>query len=115
MDGRDRLVKRGHFVQPASAKQAAEEMADLGSPVGAFLRERCVTDPACEVLCDDLFKAWTVWCRVNRRDHPGTTQSFGRDLRAAVPGMSIKQHRDNGGVPRRYYNGVGFDTSTVTR
>ena len=29
-------------MQPRSAKQFGEELADLGSPIGAFVRERCV-------------------------------------------------------------------------
>jgi putative DNA primase/helicase len=37
--GRARLATRGYFVQPASARQAAEELSDLGSPVGAFVRD----------------------------------------------------------------------------
>ena len=44
--GRDRLAARGYFVQPASAKQAVEELSDLASPVGAFVRERCMVGPA---------------------------------------------------------------------
>ena len=50
--GYDRLRARGHFVQPASAAQAAEELADLGSPVGAFVRERCVVNHFLCVECE---------------------------------------------------------------
>jgi hypothetical protein len=42
IEGLQRLTERGYFVQPASARQAAEELSDLASPVGAFVRERCI-------------------------------------------------------------------------
>jgi putative DNA primase/helicase len=108
IDGRDRLAKRGHFVQPNSAKQAAAEMADLGSPIRAFLQQRCAVDPIYSEECGAMFDAWTAWCRVNGRDHPGTVQTFGRDLRAAVPGLNITQPRDENGQRERYYTGVAL-------
>lgn len=37
-----RLTERGHFPQPRSALDAVQQLEDLGSPIGAFLRERCV-------------------------------------------------------------------------
>jgi putative DNA primase/helicase len=109
MEGRDRLAKRGHFIQPASAKQAVQELADLASPIGAFLRERCILAAGYAVECGQLFEVWCAWCRDNGRDHPGTTQTFGRDLRAAVPDLEIAQPRDQKtGQRLRYYQGVGL-------
>jgi putative DNA primase/helicase len=35
--GYRRLQQRGHFVQPASANQAVEELEALGSPVKAYV------------------------------------------------------------------------------
>jgi putative DNA primase/helicase len=113
IDGRDRLVKRGHFIQPASAKQAAEELADLASPIGAFIRDRCAVGPEHAVPVDTLFNAWTAWCRLQHRDHPGTKQSFGRDLRAAVAGLTIRQPRTEDGERDRCYQGIGLDPSKV--
>lgn len=108
IDGRDRLAERGHFVQPESARQAAAEMADLGSPIGAFLQQRCAVDSSYSEECGAMFDAWTAWCRVNGRDHPGTVQTFGRDLRAAAPGLDITQPRDEAGHRARYYKGVAL-------
>jgi hypothetical protein len=45
IEGWERLYARGRFVQPASAEEAIEELEDLGSPVGAFLRQRCEVGP----------------------------------------------------------------------
>ena len=92
--GYDRLRARGHFAQPASAAQAAEELADLGSPVGAFVRERCVVNHFLCVECEILFVAWKEWCEEQHRDHHGTIQTFGRDLRAAVPTLATTQGRE---------------------
>jgi putative DNA primase/helicase len=109
IDGRDQLVQRGHFVQPPSAAQAADELADLGSPIGAFLRDRCDVGPGYAVETDTLYSAWTTWCGEQRRDHPGTVQMFGRDLRAAVPGLDTTRPRNaETGERLRYFQGVGL-------
>ena len=103
--GRDRLVKRGHFNQPASAREAIQELEDLASPISAFLRERCETGPAFSVAVDVLFEFWRTWCEEQGRDHPGTKQSFGRDLRAALPGLTMMQAAA-GTVRTRVYQGL---------
>ena len=86
LKGLGRLQKRGYFVPPKSSAEAQRELEDLGSPVGAFLRDRCLIDPRRRVECNKLFLGWATWCQDNHRDFPGTTQMFARDLRAAVPG-----------------------------
>jgi putative DNA primase/helicase len=116
IEGRGRLTKRGHFVQPPSAKQAVEEMADLGSPMGAFLRNRCEIGQGYAVEVDTLYGAWTAWCSEQHRDHPGTVQMFGRDLRAAVPGLDTTQPRDTKTGDRiRYYQGVRLIPAPIGR
>jgi putative DNA primase/helicase len=77
----------------------------LASPIGAFLRERCAIGGAYSAKVSDMFEAWINWCAAQGRDHPGTVQSFGRDLSAAVPGMRVVRPR--GGDDRyRCYQGV---------
>jgi putative DNA primase/helicase len=93
IEGRDRLTKRGHFLQPASAVQTVEELANLSSPIGAFVRDRCDVDEGLSIECDDLFAAWIAWCGEQHNDHPGTRQGFGRNLRAFIPGLSTNQVR----------------------
>jgi putative DNA primase/helicase len=105
--GWQRLAERGHFVQPASSVEAMHELENLGSPIGAFIRDRCIVAPGEEVACADLFGAWQSWCTDHGREHPGTSQSFGRDLRAAVPGLKIQQPRTDAGRVRKY-QGVGL-------
>jgi putative DNA primase/helicase len=105
LDGLERLKTRGHFVQPASAAAALQELEDLASPISAFMRDRCETGPACSVSCDRLYEAWQLWCEDQGRDHPGTKQVFGRDLRAALPEMSTQQLRE-GADRYRIYRGI---------
>lgn len=108
LDGWVRLRSRGHFVQPASSTAAAEELEDLSSPIGSFLKQCCTVDPKRNVECGRLYRAWVAWCRSEGRDKPGTRQSFGRDLRSAVSGLWISQPRVEDGR-LRFYEGVGLD------
>jgi len=108
IDGRDRLLRRGHFIQPAASQQAAVELADIGSPIGAFLRDRCDVADAHSVSVDGLYNAWGEWCLNQNREHVGTKQIFGRDLRAAVPGLTDTQPRGEFGARYREYRGVGL-------
>ena len=105
IEGWQRLQERGYFIQPASSKVAIQELADLSSPMGAFVRDRCVLDPAAEVDCGRLYTEWRDWCEDQGRDKPGTKQTFGRDLKAAVPALRVTQTRD-GDTRLRMYQGI---------
>ena len=97
------LRARGHFLQPGSSAEAIRDLEDLGSPIGAFLRECCDVRPGLAVCCDRLFEHWKDWCGAQGRDHPGTVQSFARDLRTAIPGLQTERPRlQDGGRERRY-------------
>src|SRR5438067_11950565 len=97
-----RLNGRGYFHQPVSSADAVRELEDLGSPIGAFLRDRCVEAPGRAVATTRLFEVWCGWCSEQGRDKPGTAQTFGRDLRAAVPGLNVIQPREDGDRLRLY-------------
>jgi phage/plasmid-associated DNA primase len=77
----------------------------LGSPIKAFVREECELEAVAEVSCSEVFARWQIFCRQSGREHPGTAQSFSRDLHAAVPVLQVKQHRTKNGRVR-YYVGV---------
>lgn len=109
--GLDRLRERGRFAEPSSSREAVRELEDLGSPVGAFLRDRCTITPGASVAVDTLYAAWRAWCDDGGRDRPGNVQTFGRDLRAAVPGVRVEQPRDSGGGRLRVYNGIGLSSA----
>jgi putative DNA primase/helicase len=106
--GWQRLSGRGYLRQPESAAEAVQDLDDLGSPIAAFLRERCVVAPGRVVEAGRLFEVWTEWSKTQGREHPGTAQSFGRDLRAAVPGLLVTRPRDDEGSRIRMYEGIGL-------
>jgi putative DNA primase/helicase len=104
LEGWDRLRRRGRFVQPDSSEAAIQEMEDLTSPVGAFVRARCEVGPGQRVWVETLYQAWCEWCITEGWTHPTTKQSFGRDLTAAVPGLARRRGSDN----RGFYEGIGL-------
>jgi putative DNA primase/helicase len=91
LEGRDRLCARGHFRQPASAQELIQEFVDLGSPEATFLRQRTRVEPGASVAQRELFAEWVQWCAENGRDKPGTAQTFGRNVRAALPWVTTRQ------------------------
>jgi P4 family phage/plasmid primase-like protien len=101
-----RLRGRGYFLQPASAADALQQMEDLASPIGAFLRERCRIGPEFDIGMNRLFEVWCEWGRAQGREHIGTAQTFGRDLRAALPGLGSGQRRTEDGRQMRIYKGL---------
>jgi putative DNA primase/helicase len=105
IDGWDRLRARGRFVQPATAADMIRQFEDLGSPIAAFLRDCCDVGSAFEVTPQHLFDAWKTWCSANGRDKPGTLQTFGRNLRAALPWLGETFPRIEG-ARVRFYQGL---------
>ncbi len=100
LDGLDRLMLRGYFEPPQSTRAAMRQLEDLSSPVGAFVRDRCQVGAALEVDKDTLFEAWKDWCHDEGRDKAGTKAVMMRDLRAAVPGLTLRRHRAGAGRDR---------------
>lgn len=118
IEGWRRLRERGHFVQPKSGQEMVEEMEDLASPVGAFLRERCDQGPSCDVEVSDLFNEWKAWCEEKGRQHPGDVHAFGRDLRSVLPHLTTPQKTVGVGkdaVRKRFYQGIGLKSLVVPK
>jgi putative DNA primase/helicase len=105
LDGLDRLITTDRFTTVHSSEDAIAALADMVSPIGAFVRECCVVGPAFEVPVRQLYDAWKDWCVGNGHYHAGTIQRFGRDLRAAVPGLKVARPSDAG---RRHRSFVGL-------
>ena len=99
--GWQRLRERGYFVQPDAGRELLEEMEDLSSPVGAFVKECCVVGVGRQIARADLYAAWRGWCEERGRE-PGEAATFGRNLRAAVPSIGASYPRDGGGRVRMY-------------
>ncbi len=104
IEGWKRLRARGRFIQPKSGEDAIRDMEDLGSPVGAFIRDRCVVGVGHRAWVDNLYDAWKGWCEHDGRNAVSTKQAFGRDLMAAAPGVA--RRRGTGMVS--FYEGIGL-------
>ena len=102
IEGWHRLHERGRFVMPESSKDVVRDMEDLGSPVGAFVRERCVVEPGQRISVDQLYEAWRNWCSADGRTTHTLKATFGKDLAAAVPG--VRRRRGTDDVP--FYEGI---------
>jgi putative DNA primase/helicase len=107
IEGWRRLRERGRLVQPRSAMELLADLNDLASPVGQFVRDCCLTGPSYRVAVAELYAAWRQWCDEHGRREPGTEQTFGRDLLAAVPNLRRRQPRD-GEQRYRAYEGIGL-------
>ncbi len=107
VDGWHRLKARGHFVEPRSSAGAAQELADLGSPIAAFVRDVCVLGPQHQVPRDELYLLWRTWCAQQGMNQCGTKDTFGADLRAALPEIADSRPRVGGERVRRYV-GIGL-------
>ena len=104
--GLSRLANGNRFTRPPSAEEAIIAMRDLASPVAAFVRERCRVDAGGEITVEELYAAYRSWCEDNGHAKP-TKQNFGRDLRAAVPSVSVKRGRE-GEARFRVYSGISL-------
>jgi putative DNA primase/helicase len=107
LDGLERLNASGRFTEPASSTDAILALADLVSPTSAFVRDRCEVGPAYEVACDDLYAAWKAWADDNGH-RVGSSSSFGRDLRAVLPGLRTVRPREDD--RKRRYRGLHLST-----
>jgi putative DNA primase/helicase len=105
IEGWRRLHARGHFVQPATSSGAMDEMLALSSPVKAFVAEWCGVSSAAEVTVDDLYKAWTLWCRLQGTTKPSERNVFGRNLSAAFPSVH-RGHKGSGSDRVPVYKGI---------
>jgi putative DNA primase/helicase len=102
LDGLRRLRARGRFVQPTAGADALAMMEELASPIGAFVREVCIVERGAQVPVRKLYERWRQWCDEHGRDQPGTEQTFGRDIAAALPGVGHSRPYIDGQRVRLY-------------
>src|SRR5262249_31086495 len=101
LDGLARLQAQGRFTTVRSSEDALGALHDLVSPVSAFVRDRCELGPF-EVEVETIYDNWKRWAEDN--GHKVTSvQTFGRDLRAVVPGVRMARPRHGEGRKRAYH------------
>ncbi|WP_286781041.1 phage/plasmid primase, P4 family, partial [Enterobacter sp. 56-7] len=105
LDGKERLAKRGHFLQPAGGLDDVEELVAMGSPISVFLMDCCELDASYHVPIQKLYSEWLKWNYTHGRANPGTAQTFGKLLRAAQPRIR-RSYPMLQGERERYYEGI---------
>ena len=108
VDGWKRLRENERFTIAKSSEDLMDEMEEISSPMGSFVRDRCITDPAYEIDTNKLYESWKTWCTEQGRDKPGTVNSFGIQLRAVVPGLSKRRPRAGASGADRVHVYVGI-------
>jgi putative DNA primase/helicase len=110
LEGWERLDARGYFGVSQSSRDIIREFEDLGSPIQAFLNDRCVVGPLLEIERGAAWREWDSWCQEQGREHIGVQATFGRNLRAAIPTIrDFKKKRGDGLV--RMWSGFGLADS----
>jgi len=104
--GYQRLREQGRFRQPVSSVETAAAIRQISSPLADFLEERCDVRAGLSIEKSRLFLAWEHWC-MKQRIQAGSTQIFGRDLRAILP--ELGECRPAGtGSRARLYTGISL-------
>lgn len=101
-----RDLEANGWVRPSRTQEIVDELDRLGSPIKAFIKDRLEVYKGAETTIETLYAQWQHWCQAQGRKEPGTVQSFGRDMRAALPaGVTTKRPRteaeDAGGKKER--------------
>lgn len=110
-----RLQTQGRITVPARSKDTIDALADLVSPISAFVREACETgrdEDGSEraAVIADLYKQWSAWCTENGH-HSSSVQKFSSDLRSVLPSLRVfKPHGE-----RRSFGGIGISSEWLTR
>jgi P4 family phage/plasmid primase-like protien len=100
LNGLNGVRRRGHFQMPKSSHDALQQLEDLASPIGAFLRDWCVVEPSASEHVGTLYDAWCQYCQ-SQGMPPGSNSVFGRNLLANRPEVRVI-----GRAPDRKYVGV---------
>ncbi len=104
--GRQDLHERGRFIEPLASEAARRHLAEVSSPIAAFLEETCSFGEGLEVSRDRLYDAYRDWCKSSGIDHPRDKAWFGRDLHTLHPEVGDAERRPPVGKRYRVYTGV---------
>ena len=107
LEGWHDLNKRGYFIVPKSSEHAQNDLNEMGSPVKAFIAEKCVVNAECSVVVQHLYDAYLEWAEKSGVKHTPTKAHFGKDLTAAEASVVRKQKRMEG-QRMGLYEGIGL-------
>lgn len=114
LEGRERLYKRGFFVQPAGSADAVEEMTKLNSPITEFMDVCCELGHDFTELKDMVFSAYKKWCFKNDRKATNKVQ-FSKQLYSTSNQVSGMRPRDGAGGLVQVYSGLKLKDAVRAR
>jgi putative DNA primase/helicase len=107
--GYRRLRERGHFAMPESANEASDKIEMLGAPIKAFINDECNVATGLAVAHDVLFDGYRLWRRGQGMKDDVSKQWFGRELMAALPGLTTRRPAADDGAKRAsFYVGIAL-------
>ena len=102
------LRQRGYFAQPASAREAIEDLEVLASPIKAFINDRCNVGPGLAVSVELLYQTLV---RIGAKQSAARSTAPSRPSAAASrpPSQACEPHRPRDDDNRyRSYEGIGL-------
>jgi putative DNA primase/helicase len=106
--GWEQIAERGHFIQPESGEDDMRTMEDMASPIGAFIREKCVIGVDKKVVKKLLYRAWCTWCGEQGRQGAGNNLTFGKALKEALPQLGEERPRTGEAERPEYYTNIAL-------
>lgn len=95
LEGLHKLEAGERIVTPASARDLAEEMDHLGSPVKHFVHDCCTLEAGGKVGKQELWAAYQNWhIAEGIPSHPLSNGVFARQLKAAYPMPKVDDYRE---------------------
>jgi putative DNA primase/helicase len=101
VDGWARLQKQGRFTRPQSAEGLLEQMGEVSSDIGLFVKDHCIVGPNCGEFIGNLYDKWVEFCNEIKRKEPGTKTRFGKEIHS-VAKIDVIQKTLNGKRERLY-------------
>lgn len=98
LDGKERLKKRGRFIQPKSGEDLLKTMEALNTPIRTFVDEKCDIGKPHTIQKDALYIAYSEWCFSEGRTHSLSKERFCENLLSTgLPIMATRPRSDAGG------------------
>jgi P4 family phage/plasmid primase-like protien len=83
IDGWRKLQSDGRFIQPASSREAADQLDRLNSDVRSFVQDACELQADFVESTDTLYRCFVGWARRQGMKYWQDGPQFGKDLSAA--------------------------------
>lgn len=93
---RDLQANEGRLAAPPSSAAYVRQLEALGSPIRAFVAERCEVHPAAEVERADFRRAFESWCLAEGVPPVHDARKLHTLLEAAVPSMCSTEGTEKG-------------------